>query len=389
VNPRLLRESLARVEPHAADLVSHFYALLFLQRPDLRAMFPPMMDAQRDRLLSALLRIGQGADQPERLVPFLRQLGRDHRKYGVTDDHYHPVGVALLGALARYLDREWTFELRDAWLEAYVWASGVMKDAAAADAETSPAWWDAVIVEHERRADDIAVITLRPDRPLPYRPGQHITLETPWWPSVWRHYSIANAPRPDHTLELHVKAVPAGWVSNALCHRARVGDHLRLGPARGGLVLRGETSRRALCVAGGTGFAPIKALVQQMAQQRLAHRAYVFVGARHSRDLYDLRALAGMADIHPWLHVVPAVSDELGFRGDRGPLPDVVARYGSWHDHDVFVSGSSEMVAATAARLTQDLGVAPQRLLTESLDPVSRGGVPGIAGVPAAGYALR
>ncbi|MDI2125925.1 FAD-binding oxidoreductase [Yinghuangia seranimata] len=373
LGPRLIQESLAVVAPRADAVLSHFYALLFIERPDLRSMFPPMMDAQRDRLLAALLRLGASAGDPESQRGFLRQLGRDHRKYGVLAEHYAAVGVALIGALARFSRDRWNEATQEAWLGLYSWASRVMIEAAEEDAMVSPPWWDARIIVHERRGPDIAILTVAPDRPLPYRPGQHVTVETPWWPRVWRHYSIANAPRPDNLLELHVRAVPAGWVSQALVHRARVGDHLRLGPARGALVMRGESLRRALCVAGGTGLAPIKALVEHMAQRQLAHDAHVFIGARRTSELYDLRALSQMAEMYSWLHVVPAVSEDLSFSGARGTLPDVLARYGDWRDHDVYISGSSAMVSATRLRLTGELGVEPGRLLTESLDAVSQG----------------
>lgn len=369
----LLHENLALVSPRADDLVAHFYALLFLERPDLRAMFPPMMNVQRDRLLAALLRLGTGAGAPDEHIGFLRQLGRDHRKYGVLPGHYAAVGHALIGALARYSGDRWNQATQDAWLALYTWASDVMVDAAEQDAAESPPWWDGTIIAHERRGSDIAVLTVAPDRPLPYRPGQHVTVETPWWPRVWRHYSIANAPRPDNLLELHVRAVPAGWVSRALVHKAAVGDHIRLGPARGALVMRGESMRRALCIAGGTGLAPIKALVEHMAQRQLAHQAHVFIGARHRSELYDLRALRAMADTYAWLHVVPTVSEDRHFGGARGTLPDIVARYGTWQDHDIFISGPSAMVRATTRRLTADLGVPPSRMLTESLDTVAQG----------------
>jgi NAD(P)H-flavin reductase len=247
-----------------------------------------------------------------------------------------------------------------------------MIEAAEQDAAEAPAWWDGTIIAHERRGPDIAVLTVAPDSPLPYRAGQHVSVETPWWPRVWRQYSVANAPRPDNLLELHVRAVPAGWVSRALVHKARAGDHIRLGPAQGDLVMHGESMRRALCIAGGTGLAPIKALVEHMAQRQLAHEAHVFIGARHRSDLYDLRALKAMADTYAWLKIVPAVSDDREFRGAHSMLPDVVAQYGSWRDHDVYISGSSAMVRATARRLGA-LGVPETRLLTESPDPVAPG----------------
>ncbi|MET9549130.1 hypothetical protein ABZY36_28035 [Streptomyces sp. NPDC006627] len=60
----------------------------------------------------------------------------------------------------------------------------------------------------------------------------------------------------------HVRAVPGGTVSNALVHRARPGDSLRLGPPEGDMVLRPTAGRDLLFVAGGTGLAPIRALIE-------------------------------------------------------------------------------------------------------------------------------
>ena len=58
------------------------------------------MEVQRSRLLRALVHVVQMVDQPDELVPFLEQLGRDHRKFGVLAEHYDAVGAALLGAVA-------------------------------------------------------------------------------------------------------------------------------------------------------------------------------------------------------------------------------------------------------------------------------------------------
>jgi len=67
------------------------------------------------------------------------------------------------------------------------------------------------IIAHDRRSVSVAVLTIRPDKPLPYRPGQYVPVQVTKWPRVWRPYSIANAPRADSLIELHVRAVPAGW----------------------------------------------------------------------------------------------------------------------------------------------------------------------------------
>ncbi|MDG4817697.1 MULTISPECIES: FAD-binding oxidoreductase [unclassified Micromonospora] len=119
------------------------------------------------------------------------------------------------------------------------------------------------VIGHDRPCAGIAVLTLRPWARLPHRPGQAVPVQTPRHPGRWRWYSPANAPRPDGTVELHVRAVAAGTVSGGLVQDVRPGDLLRLGPARDtGLHLRDGD---LLLVAGGTGLAPLRALVEQVA----------------------------------------------------------------------------------------------------------------------------
>ena len=98
-----------------------------------------------------------------------------------------------------------------------------MTDAAKDDATEAPAWWIATVTGIEMRGPDVAVLTLQPEQPLSYRPGQYISVRTPHWPRLWRACSIANAPRPDGLLRLHVRAVSGGLVSPILVHQMQAG----------------------------------------------------------------------------------------------------------------------------------------------------------------------
>src|SRR6266487_3366296 len=219
---QLIKESWAAVEPQAEKVAQYFYAHIFYGHPEVRAMFPVMMDVQRDRLLRALVRIVQGYEHPELLVPYLKQLGRDHRKFAVAPAHYALVGESLIAALAMYGGAAWTPEVEAAWRQAYEVAAAAMVAAADDVAADEPPWWNARVVGHEQRAPDIVALTLRLDAPMRYLPGQYVTLECPRRPRLWRQYSMANAPRPDGTMDFHVKAVPGGWVSRALVHHTKV-----------------------------------------------------------------------------------------------------------------------------------------------------------------------
>jgi NAD(P)H-flavin reductase/hemoglobin-like flavoprotein len=344
----LVRRSLAVIEPQAAEVAVYFYAILFVRYPGVRDLFPEDMDVQRDRLLRALLRIVDLVDSPEHLARFCSRLGRDHRKFGAVTAHYAAVGECLLETLARYAGPAWTPEISLAWQRAYGIASEAMILAAEDDTRLRPAVWEARIVEHRRLGNALAEITVATDPVYPYRAGQYVSMETPWRPRVWRHYSPANAPRSDSTLTFHVRHVSGGHVSHALVYRAQVGDVVRLGPPEGDMLLSATTARDLLFVAGGTGLAPVRALVEQLAaeQSHPERRASVFVGARTGDELYGFNDMLRMAQRHHWLSVRAAVSHEY-VPGAQGFLPDVIAASGPWDHAAAFVSGPPGMIAAT------------------------------------------
>ncbi|MFG2292758.1 globin domain-containing protein [Streptomyces sp. NPDC048603] len=356
------------VEPLAADMTVYFYAILFARHPAVRPMFPPGMDTQRGRLLRALLRIVDLVDDPAALIRFCGHLGRDHRKFGTLAAHFPAVGECLLASLARYAGPAWTTETAAAWTKAYGVVAQVMISAAEEDEAVRPAVWPATIVHKLPRGNGIAEITVRPHLPYEYSAGQYVSLETPWWPKQWRYYSPANAPREDGTLTLHVRAVPGGTVSKALVHRAAVGDVLRLGSPMGDMVLDTAEHRGLLCVAGGTGLAPIRALLEEVARRGEEHRVDLFLGARTGAELYGVNDMLRMSQRHHWLTIRGAVSHEY-IPGIRGSLPDVLAEYGPWYQHDVFLSGPAPMVVSARETLTRT-GTLPEHIHHDPFEPV-------------------
>lgn len=364
---RLIQESFQIVARYGERVPLQFYAELFLRHPELRELFPITMSEQRGRLFDALTTIVQRIAATGTLIPFLQQLGRDHLKYGVRPEHFAYVGEALLVTLEKFAGEAWTPQVAEAWRSMYDLTAKVMIQAMQNVPPGTPPWWDAEVLHHRRCPGRIAVIVVRPHQPLPYVAGQHVTIETPYWPRVWRPFSIANAPREDHLLEFHVRAVGAGWVSNALVGKVQVGDRLRLGPAMGSMVLDETSSRPVLCVAGGTGLAPLKAIAQAFARDPRGRTLHLFFGARQDDELYDVADLLRLAETCPAITVVPAVSQYPSQRWRYGNLPDVVAEYGNWAGHDVYVCGPPPMVTATVRKLV-DQGCPTSRIF---YDPVT------------------
>jgi NAD(P)H-flavin reductase/hemoglobin-like flavoprotein len=357
-----MRASFAKAAAVGDKAPLYFYSHLFLSHPETRAMFPVSMAHQRDRLFAALGQVMSRVDDLPELVPILQQLGRDHRKFGALAAHYPAVGASLLATLEHF-DDEWNADLAASWAEAYGVIAEVMV-AAADEAASLPAWWDAEVTAHERRTIDVAVLRVQPGTPLEYLPGQAISLESELRPRLWRWYSPANAPRPDGSLDLHVRARDGGPVSSALVRLVKVGDTLRLGPPVGHLVLPSDSDRDLLLVAAGTGLAPLKALVEQVAHHGPARRVDLLVGARTEEGLYDRADLRRLEQAHPWLTVTLAVSEDKGSDLEHGDIGEVVLRHGPWTSRDVYIAGNPATVEDTVARLHQH-GVPMARIRTE------------------------
>jgi len=347
---RIIRETWARVEPRAEELGRYFYGTLFSLAPQTRGLFPVNMEVQRSRLLRALIHVIQMVDRPDELAPFLEQLGRDHRKFGVVAEHYDAVRAALLNAVEQFAGEAWDPDVEAAWCTAYDTGARAMCAAAATD--RGPGSWLGRLVGHERIGWDLAKITVCTSEPIPYRAGQYVSVETPQRPRLWRYLSPANAPRPDGRLEFHVRAVSRGWVSRALVAHARVGDTWRIGPPMGRMDSDPASGREVLMVAGGTGMAPIKALLEEFERRPEPPGTHLFVGGRTWADLYDIEALRRLSRRNAWLNVVPVVErDDTGSDAEGGTLADVVTRYGGWPGHDVLVCGSPAMIRATVGRM--------------------------------------
>lgn len=362
VDPAVLKSSFATVAAHGDDVAMYFYNYLFLIRPELRPTFPLAMGEQRDRLLAALVHIVTNVDRMDHLEPYLAGLGRDHRRFGVVAEHYPAVGEALLATLAHFTGPDWTRALDATWSDAYARVAGVMTAAAAA--ATGPAWYDGEIVGIDRVCFDLAVLRVRTDEVVPYRAGQSMALQaTVLRPRIWRPYTPASMPG-SREFDLHVHAVGGGSLSTALVRAARPGEPVRLGAPYGRMVLEPSTVRPLLMIAGGTGLAPMLALLQEVAVAG-GRPTHLFHGARTVRELYAIDRLDRLvADHRSWLTVVTATSDDDSWAGPHGRIGELAAGAGEWTGHDVYVCGSPEMVEGTVKALVSR-GVSEDHIVFE------------------------
>lgn len=346
---RLISGTWAQAEPYLPEMSQTFYGLLFTLAPDVRELFPVNVEVRRGKVMRAIARVVQLVDRPEDLVPFLNQLGRDYRKYGVQSRHYEAMGTAMLAALRDQLGPAWTPEVELAWAEGYTIVARSMQEAAAAD--PSPAQLTATVTDHRRLSWDLALVRVVPEPRVSYRAGQYFSVEIPQRPRLWRYLSPANAPRDDGSLEFHVRGVDGGWVSRAIVSHTQPGDVWRLGPPLGRLSVDRDRGHDVLMIAGGTGLAPLRALLDDLARWGKNPNVTLFFGGRTSDDLYVVDDLHRLASSNPWLTVIPVVEQGEVAGAEHGTLAEAVTKRGAWPDHDVLVSGSPQMIRATVSRM--------------------------------------
>ncbi|MFI1564347.1 globin domain-containing protein [Streptomyces sp. NPDC020490] len=349
-------------------LIAHLYEVMFERHPYLRKLFPDSMEFQRVHLERALWYLIENLHRPEEVADFCTRLGRGHRKLGVLPVHHRVFEEALADALHRSAGGRLGVDVEQAWLRMVRFATTAMAEGAD-EALAEPAYWSGTVVDHQRRRPDLAVLRVRPAEPYPYRPGQYATLETPLLPHTWRPYTPAGLPGAGGELEFHVRRTGPGGVSDALVTGTGVGDTVRLGPAQGTTTLDDGVPRDVLIVAGGTGWATARALVEDMAERRGPGRTvHLFLGARTVDDLYDAPALTRLEGRCPWLRVIPVIDDGPGLSG-HAPVTEALAAHGDFSGHTAYVSGPPGLVTAAVRRLA-GLGLPADRIRH---DPVAAG----------------
>ncbi|MBU1107655.1 MAG: 2Fe-2S iron-sulfur cluster binding domain-containing protein [Candidatus Riflebacteria bacterium] len=163
-----------------------------------------------------------------------------------------------------------------------------------------------------------------------------------------RAYSISSAPSDNKALELVIRYVPNGMVTTYVFNHLKAGDKARLIGPFGEFFLR-DSDREIICIAGGSGLAPIRSIILDMIDRGISNRkATFFFGAVSQRDLYYVDEFKAIEKAHPWFRFVPALSkDDSDHPYENGLITDVVARnYDSMNELEAYLCGSPGMIGA-------------------------------------------
>ncbi len=220
----------------------------------------------------------------------------------------------------------------------------------------------------ERLAPDVMGLWLRLPavEPFTWQSGQYVDVMLPG--ERRRSFSLANPPRESALLELHVRRAPGGAFSEQVFKSMKAGSLLRIEGPLGQFIYRpGE--RPALLIGGGTGFAPLKAMIREVIESGSRRDLMLFWGVRTAVDLYDDAWLRDLATRHPRFHYVPVLSEQAtGGSCESGPVHEaVLRRIPGLAGFDIFAAGPPAMIDAVRTSLPRQ-GADPGRIYFDSFD---------------------
>ena len=225
------------------------------------------------------------------------------------------------------------------------------------------------VAAKQRLAHDVMELRLQlpPTERLQYRAGQYVDILLR--DGRRRAFSLANCPAHDEFLMLHVRHVPGGAFSGHVFDALRERSLLRLHGPLGSFYLRAESDRPVVFLAGGTGFAPIKAIIENALLEPSRREMHLYWGVRSERDLYLPDLPRAWARAHPRLHFVPVLSEPgPDWKGRTGLVHEaVLADFPDLSGHEVYASGPPPMVAA-AREVFPEHGLDLERLFFDSFD---------------------
>lgn len=220
------------------------------------------------------------------------------------------------------------------------------------------------VVAVEALTHDIRRLVIRPAKPIAFSPGQYVQLQ--FTPEHIRPYSMAGLSG-DEVFEFHVRLVPDGRVTGYIERELKVGDAVRVSGPLGSAYLRNKHEGPMLCVAGGTGLAPILSILRSMVAQGMTNPVHLYFGVRSPRDVYGLAELDALQREHPALNVQVVVASGGDPAVHRcGLVTDAIEQdHGTLDGWRAYLCGSPPMVEA-ATVVVRHQGIAAAHIYADA-----------------------
>lgn len=184
---------------------------------------------------------------------------------------------------------------------------------------------------------------------MDFKPGQFIQITVPGWDTV-RAYSIASNPKHKNFVDLMIRQVYKGEATTFVHKALMESDVIDVDGPFGDFYLQEDSNRDIICIAGGSGMAPIKSILEYLEDRGMPRKVKYFFGARTQKDLFLTEELMELSKKYPNFEYIPALShadDDETWKGERGLITDVVRRLaGDLTDSEAYLCGSPGMIDA-------------------------------------------
>jgi CDP-4-dehydro-6-deoxyglucose reductase len=227
------------------------------------------------------------------------------------------------------------------------------------------------VIEHKRLCHDVMELKLKtPDNmPFQFLAGQYINILLK--DGRHRSFSIANTPNDDNIIELHIRHVEGGEFSEYVFEKLKDKTLLRFEGPLGTFFLREDSQRPIILMAGGTGFAPIKGIIEHALEAGITRPMYLYWGARSMEDLYMHELPQQWAERYAHIHYIPVLSDpkpEDNWQGRTGFVhAAIVGDFDDLSGYDIYAGGPPQMVNAGFEAFAE-LGLPPEQYFSDSFE---------------------
>ncbi|HET8744672.1 MAG TPA: FAD-binding oxidoreductase [Ramlibacter sp.] len=221
-------------------------------------------------------------------------------------------------------------------------------------------------------APDVSLLQLRmpAGQRAKFRAGQYLQVLLP--DGSRRSYSMANPPHESDMIQLHIRHVPGGQFT-AIVQRLQPGDSLQIELPFGSFELQEDWPAPMLCVAGGTGFAPVKSLLDDMVKKKVQRPVTLLWGGRDRDSLYLMAAVDKWLKQLPGFAFVPVLKDAAqaqALAGFHGRVDEAVrSRFDSLAGHEVYCCGSPALVAGVKKVCVGEKGLAEGQFFSDVFVP--------------------